>query len=129
MLDDLPIKFIAEHDHVFESVGGQLLIPTAVVPDLCLAKEVKPRLMDNRCPRRLNIGPEENRGSEDTFECTYESSVLFATLGHAENVQHLGGGFEANRLTLLSNGQGRQEYRNDPVLTKWKTVPRMACDL
>ena len=46
-----------------------------------------------------------------------------------ESVQHLGGTLERDPRTLPSNGDGRQEDRNESVLPPWQPVARVTGDL
>jgi hypothetical protein len=72
---------------------------------------------------------EKDCGAEDSFERCRQPTVLLSTIAHAECFQHFGSGFESDRLTLLLDGQRRQEDWNNPVLSEWNPIVRMTGDL
>jgi len=65
---DLIVELVAEDNHVLEFLRKNRLIWFAVVPDLRLAKEVKPRSLDYLGSGTALVGSEKDRGTKDPFE-------------------------------------------------------------
>jgi hypothetical protein len=121
MAHDLVKEFVAENDFVLKSARKGRLICIARVPDPCLAHEVEPSPMYNCGALSLHVGAEEDRCTENALEGGYQPSVLCPTLLHAE-VKHLRRASKLNRLALLSDRQGGQKDRNEPVLSPRETI-------
>jgi hypothetical protein len=64
------------------------------------------------------VSSKENRRPEDPLERGYQTPILFASFRHAEGVQHLGTGSEANDLALLLDRHRRKQNRHQTVLTE-----------
>ena len=122
MRHQFTVELIAEHDGVFETFGRREIVRVAVVPDLRFPKEIEPRCVDDLRGAQLRIRTEEDRGAENSFERTDQSSILFAAFVHPECLKHLGGGSKTDSLALLTNSQSGEEDRNDAILPEGETV-------
>jgi hypothetical protein len=99
---DLAVELVTQHNHILELIGNRILVRISAIPDLGLAEEAEPRPLNHLGRSPEGVGAEEDGGPEDPLECCHQSPVLLATFVHVERLQHLGGGAEANRLTLLA---------------------------
>jgi hypothetical protein len=66
--------------------------------------------------------PKKMVAPEDALESGDQSPVLCTALLHAEGIEHLRRTPELNVLALLTDRQGGQEDRNEPVLAPRETV-------
>src|SRR5215831_19444343 len=105
------------------------MIRGTVVPDPGFAKEIETRPLHDLGLRRYRIRAEKDCGAKDSLERGDQSAVLLPTVAHAECFQHLGSGFESDRLTFLLDGQARQENGNNPILSEGNSIVRMTGDL
>src|SRR2546425_1629334 len=93
-------------------------------------------------PVRMRISPYVQRGPfpggcrfqrrsshRKCVQRLYKSPIFFATLLHAERVQHLRPAFEADRLTLLPDSESGEKDGYDPTLSERKAIVGMACHL
>lgn len=58
----------------------------------------------------------EYSGSEYPFDASNQAVLFLSSLLHAEHLQHLCCGSEADDSALLANRKGGNEYQNQPVL-------------
>ena len=123
MSENLPEKFIAENDLILKLARQGLLIGVPGIPDPGLAHEAESCLMDDHRFLTLSVRTEEDRRSEDPLERRHETPVLCPALLHPKGVQHFSRAAEPNYSVLLTNREGGQKDRDEPILTPWQSVP------
>jgi hypothetical protein len=122
MREDLPEEFIAEDDLILKLGRQSLLIGMPRIPDAGFAHEAEPCLMDDHGFLALGVSAEEDRRSKDPLESRYETPVLRSALLHPERVQHFSRAAEPNYSVLLTNREGGQKDRDEPVLAPRQSV-------
>lgn len=121
MAGDLGIEVVAESDCV---LAGRRL-PEAAVPNLRLPQEVEPAVVDDRSRRARRLCRKEHCGTENPLECRYDAAELLAAVRHADGVEHLGRRPVADRLTLSTDRQCRQENEDQSIQAERKAELRV----
>jgi hypothetical protein len=127
MLVDLVVEGFTECNHV----PLILNFDTAVVciraePKFYGIEEVEASPIDEGAAVGLIFRPEEDCGSEDTFESLFDSPVVEAIGLKVKKGEHLGGTLESDDSALLFQGKRRNPYGDEPVLAEGQTVVGVA---
>ena len=127
MLIDLVIEGFTEGNHV----ALILSFDTAIVflsaePEFHVIEEVEAGPVDKLVAGGIIFRPEEDGGSEDTFESVFDSAVVEAIGLEAEEGEHLGGALKADDPAFLFQGERCNPNGDEPVLTEGQTVVGVA---
>ncbi len=85
--------------------------------------------MNHGGPVALSVRPEEDRRAEDALERRDQSAILGTALLDTERIEHFGGAVKSDSRGLLSNRHCREKDRNEPILSPWEPIARMARNL
>jgi hypothetical protein len=90
---------------------------------------MKPSLIDERTAAGMIFSAKEDRGGKDAMKPLYDSMVMTAIFGEAEEIKDLGGTVETNDPAFLLNGECRYPDGNQTVLAEGESKVRMAGDI
>ena len=80
-------------------------------------------------PVRLIVRTEKDGRCEDSLKCLDDPPIVATVFRQVKEVEHLRGALKANDAAFLANGECRYPDGYEAVLTEWKPVNWMACDL
>jgi hypothetical protein len=98
------------------------LLHVARIPDPRFSHETEAGLVDVPRPLALSVCLEEDGRPEDRLERFDQSLVLGSPLLHAEDVEHLSGACEGDRVALLADSQSGEKDRDEPMLSPRQAV-------
>src|SRR4051812_34484040 len=85
--------------------------------------------MDDGGTLPLGVCSEENSRAEDPLKGRDQTAILRTALLHTEGIQHLRSTVESDWGRLLSNGEGREKNRYQPVLAPGQSIARVSGNL
>ena len=78
---------------------------------------------------RLIVCSEEDGSGKDSLKGLDDPPIVAPVLRQVKEVQHLSCAIEANGATFLADGERGYPDGDEAVLTEWKPVAWMTCDL